>query len=477
MSDSSSTRAPGEPNLTQPSTIPQKAFQALQGQHMKAFAGIPGPAPSVPLGNAQDFINRLPWEVCAQYAEQYGGMVLIWMLASPTIVLTEPELIWQVMEGDFDNYYKASPGKQFIPLLSGASEFITNGETWKANRAADPAHHAISPRGYEFDIGAIRESISRRARAAIEATRGAPMDDVVPAIIRLTFDVLSIEIVGQELGDTIFNTYWHLAKVGNTRLQAPVSPPFSLATRVALKRWRSRFKALIQEARRDPGAGRSILHATLQAGTRLDDASLAAQLGNFFFGGMTSIASCVIHTLYLLTQHPDMRERVLAEVRARDARPEARGSAAFEAGPELKRAVLESLRLLPPVPIYSRSTVPTREVSLGGHVLPPDTSILITCWPLHRSARHWEEPLRFDPDRWQGRTLEENPLGSGYFFPFGRGRRACAAGAVGLLNIELILESLLATCRPEVGAQQEHEGRFFFGTMFPKGMRARFHPI
>lgn len=475
MSDSSRFKL--DPNHSSAWALSQRAFRSLVGRRAKEFAGIPGPTPSFPMGNARDFIGRNAWEVCAEYSERYGGMAVIWLLGSPSIVLTAPELIWQVLEGDFDNYYKTTPRKQFLPILTDASEFIANGADWKEKRAADPSGGAIRPQGYEFDAGAVREAITRRVRAYAGTGRGEALDDAVPAIMRLAFDALSLQSVGRLLEDELFETFRTLLEVGNTRLNSPVYLPFGLTGARAQERWQSRFKVLVQEARQSPGTGNSILHATLRAGTPLDESALAAQIGNVFFGGMTSITSGVIHTLYLLTKHPDERERVVAELRELDARQPGARPEALESCQAFKRAVLESLRVLPPVPIYSRRTLPDRQVTLGGHVLPPDTNILMTCWPLHRSPQRWKAPERFEPDRWQGSTLEENPLGSGYFFPFGRGRRACTGGALGLVTIEWILASLLVACRPEVGAHQEYQGRFFFGTMLPKGMTARFHPV
>ncbi|ATB36881.1 hypothetical protein CYFUS_002296 [Cystobacter fuscus] len=444
---------------------------------MKAFAGIPGPAPSLPLGNAQDFIGRLPWEVCARYAERHGGMLVVWLLGAPTIILTDPELIWQVLEGDFDSYYKTSPRKQFLPIITDASEFIANGAEWKKKRETDPAHNAIGPRGYEIDAHAVREALTQKVRALVEATRGEPLEDVVPVIARLAFDALSIQAVGRLLEDEIFDTFQTLTKVGTDRINLPVPLPFALAGARARERWQARFESLVREIRQSPGAGRSVLHATLRVGTQLDERALATQIGNIYFGGMTSITSSVIHTLYLLTRHPDVRARVVAEVRELATRELDPALEVFESYPEFNRVVLESLRVLPPVPIYSRCSSPDRQVSLGGHVLPPNTDLLLTCWPLHRSARHWKDPERFEPDRWKGNTLAENPLGSGYFFPFGRGRRACAGSALGLLNIKMLLVSLLTASLPEVGAHQEYRGKLFFGAMHPKGMRVRFLPM
>ena len=42
---------------------------------------------------------------------------------------------------------------------------------------------------------------------------------------------------------------------------------------------------------------------------------------------------------------------------------------------------------------------------------------------LQRSADHWKNPQKFDPDRWADGGVAANPIGSDYFFPFGRGPR------------------------------------------------------
>jgi cytochrome P450 len=465
--------------MSESTTLSQKGFRALFGQRMAAFAGIPGPTPALPAGNALELLRRPIWEVLAEYGQRYGELCVIWVLGSPTIVVSSPELIWQVLEGDFDDYYKKSPRKELLPLITDAAELIANGEEWAARRASDPAavltHDPQQLRA--LDAGAIRQALGQRIQSYVEQTRHAPLGDVMRLFMHLAFELLSVEVVGRVLGQEMFEAYMTMARVGDRRLKSPVSPPFALTPGAdARARWQSTFESLVREGRQSQDGVGGFLRAALRMGGALDDRTLATQLGNIFLGGLAPLASGILNTLYLLTQHPDVGERVSTEARAADARLSAEGILVADEYPELERAVLESLRLLAPVPIYSRRSLATKAVSLGGHVLPPDTNIYVSCWGLHRSAKHWEDPERYDPGRWLNGVKEANPPGSGYFFPFGRGRRACAGGTLGLLNIKLMVALLLAACRPEVGAGQTYESSLFFGALFPKGMKARLLP-
>lgn len=461
-----------------PMTLSQKGFRALFGKQMAAFEGLPGPTPSLPAGNALELLRRPIWEVLAKYGERYGELSVMWLLGSPTLVVSSPELIWQVLEGDFANYYKKSPRKELLPLITDAAELIANGEAWATRRASDPVLLAHDPQQLRaLDAGAIRQAIGQRMRSYVEETRHAPFSDVMPRVMRVAFDVLAIQAVGRVLGQELFEAYMTLAQVGHDRLMSPVTLPFALTPGAAARSlWQSTFESLVQEGKRSPDRVGGILRAALRAGSPVDERTLATRIGNIFLGGLAPFTSGVISTLSLLTQHPDVGERVSAEARVADARLAGEGIQVLDEYPELDRAVLEALRLLAPVPIYSRRTLATKEVTLGGHVLPPDTNIYISCWGLHRSATHWENPERYDPSRWLNGVKEANPMGSGYFFPFGRGRRACASGPLGLLNIKWVVASILATCRPELGAGQTYAPTLFFGALFPQAMKARFLP-
>ena len=73
--------------------ISEEAFDALFRACIAPYADLPGPLPSFPLGNAGAFLHRSPDLVCAEWAAQYGGAALIWLAASPGLLVSDPDLI------------------------------------------------------------------------------------------------------------------------------------------------------------------------------------------------------------------------------------------------------------------------------------------------------------------------------------------------------------------------------------------------
>ena len=83
---------------------------------MNTFAGIPGPPPTFPFGNALAFMggNKKPWEVCADWGREYGGMTLVWLLGQPAIVLNDPQLIGEVLETNWQAFTKTPPTMRLL---------------------------------------------------------------------------------------------------------------------------------------------------------------------------------------------------------------------------------------------------------------------------------------------------------------------------------------------------------------------------
>ena len=67
---------------------------------------------------------------------------------------------------------------------------------------------------------------------------------------------------------------------------------------------------------------------------------------------------------------------------------------------------------------------------------------------MHRSRRYWEDPLRFDPDRF----LPDRAAGRPRFvyFPFGGGQRQCIGQGLATIEIPLILAAVLQAFRFDI---------------------------
>jgi cytochrome P450 len=144
-------------------------------------------------------------------------------------------------------------------------------------------------------------------------------------------------------------------------------------------------------------------------------------------------------TLHLLAMNPGEQEKLREEVRSvlGDGEP---GVEMLDRLPRARWVLSESMRLLPPAWTLGRQN--RREVRLGGYTLPPRCTILIPQWTLHRDARFWPEPLRFNPDRWR------NPVHPRFaYIPFSTGPRNCIGESFAWLEMLMALSLLIRAYR------------------------------
>ena len=158
-------------------------------------------------------------------------------------------------------------------------------------------------------------------------------------------------------------------------------------------------------------------------------------------------------TLYLLTQHPEIEQRLLREIQAHPNRP-----FEFADVPHLtytQMVLKESMRFLPPAwTLFCRQVV--EEVELSGYRLRPGSWVFVFPYLLHRNQRLFEDPMRFDPQRFAPENEKQIPQ-YGYI-PFGAGPRVCIGNAFAMMQMPLILANLLRRRRLQL-ADSQHQVR------------------
>jgi cytochrome P450 len=153
------------------------------------------------------------------------------------------------------------------------------------------------------------------------------------------------------------------------------------------------------------------------------DAMPASQMRDevmtIFLAGHDTTAATLTWVWLLLAEHPGVRARMHAELddRLGDADPTA------DDIPRLTwtAAVIdEALRLFPPIGRIGRR--PLGEVALHDVTLPADSTVFISPFVIHRDPRWYQDPERFDPERW---VAEVSARPRFAWIPFGAGPRSC----------------------------------------------------
>jgi cytochrome P450 len=203
-------------------------------------------------------------------------------------------------------------------------------------------------------------------------------------------------------------------------------------------------------ARRRAGEQRDDLLGTLLAaqdedGANMSDRQLRDEAVTLFLAGHETTALLLAHTLYLLSKHPAIERRLLAEIDEvlGGRRPTA---ADVKTLPYTDRVLKEVMRLYPPAWTTGREAAESFE--LRGYTIPQGAQILLSQWVVHRDPRWFPNPEGFDPDRWEPERAAGLPKFA--YFPFGGGPRVCIGNHFAMTEATLILAMVLQRFRLEL---------------------------
>ena len=102
-----------------------------------------------------------------------------------------------------------------------------------------------------------------------------------------------------------------------------------------------------------------------------------------------------------------------------------------------RSAYMETLRMLPPVYIFSREQKTSK---CPFHAVLPKKRVLISIAAVHKMEEYWSDPEEFKPERFsKGMTC----IKKGSFIPFGMGHRACPGSSIALKIAPKIIQKLL----------------------------------
>jgi cytochrome P450 len=181
----------------------------------------------------------------------------------------------------------------------------------------------------------------------------------------------------------------------------------------------------------------ALLKAQDEDGSHMTDAQLKDEVTTLFVAGHETTAVALFHTWYMLTQHPAVERKLHDELDAvLGGRPPT--LADYERLPYTRMVFQEVLRLYPSVWALSREAI--ADYQIGPYFVPKGSSIAFFPYMLHRNPRYFDQPEKFDPDRWRPEAGEGRPRYA--YIPFGGGARSCIGESFAWLEGVLTLAML-----------------------------------
>jgi cytochrome P450 len=399
-----------------------------------------------PLGHALEF-GRDPLALL-QRAREHGDVVRVRFGPFHVYLLNSPDAIRQAL---LSQARKLEKGLNFgrAKRLIGTGLVMSEGESHRRQRRLmQPAFHRAEIARY---LGTMRDVAVPRI-SAWPAGGTLAFDREMRSI---TLTVLTRTLLSSDIGSEAVDEIERLLRVLLSELLArgitANVPGLSwVPTRsnrrfgAASRRLRTMLTDIIDQYR-VTGTDRDDLISILmrasddETGTGMTSRQLRDEATTLVIAGSETTGNTIAWACYLLARHPQVQERLQAEVDQVLAGADA-SYETLSALPYTRAVITEALRLYSPVWILPRRAV--ADVELGGHLLRAKSRIMFSPYALNRDARLHRDPDRFDPGRWATDYTRTDMRAS--FFPFGQGIRNCIGEGFAWTESLLMLSAIAA---------------------------------
>ena len=403
----------------------------------------PGPKGNLLLGVMPEF-NRDTLGFIRR-CQDYGDVVRTRFFYLPAYFLYNPDDIEYVLSTNSRNFIKSrSLRSNFFRRLVGNGLVTSEGEFWRRQRRlAQPAFHRQR-------ISAYGNVMVDYAQRIISSWRADEVRDIHRDMMCLTLEIVvqtlfnadvsgDADRIGRVLSQMVkpFASQATLKWILDNRLPTPTHRRFHKAARQI-----DELVYRIISERRESGCDQGDLLSMLLAahdedGSQMTDQQLRDEVMTLFLAGHETTALTLSWAWYLLALDSDVEKKFHAELEEVLA-----GKPPTVADlPRLKYTEMiakESMRLYPPAYGVGREAI--AECEIGGYRVRPKTQVFMFQWAIHRDPRFFDEPERFNPDRWTEEFISRLPKYA--YFPFGGGPRQCIGNYFAMMEVVLLLATI-----------------------------------
>ncbi|MFT6564945.1 MAG: cytochrome P450 [Actinomycetes bacterium] len=417
-------------------------------------------------------IRRNPAAFLEQIWSQFGDVVQFPIPRPAVYLLSSPTDVRSVLVDSVSTQSKRTLQYDNLAILTGDGLLTADDPPWREHR------RVVQPAFHTEELDAVCAHTAQATQVFLDRW------DQLPVGSAIDIDEAMMEISLQVVASSLFGSDWRQAAGGLTkatitaldevvaRARNPLAPPLWVPTgrNRALRRAKAALDAavdsLIANYRAEPravvspevaGPGESATPQKneesgtprflelLVTGMRRPDGSLDRQavrdeLVTFLVAGHETVASALTWAWYLLAENPNVAADLHKEVAALS--PGTRWNMTTISSLPLTRAVVdETLRLYPPAWVLTRTSTVDRE--LGGVHVPAGSLLIMSPWILGRHPDAWQDPDRFDPQRFMGATSRNSRNRLGYL-PFGTGPRMCIGREFALAEAVVVLAMVSA---------------------------------
>ena len=408
----------------------------------------PGPKGLPIVGNIFQ-LRRDPLSFVREIQQTYGRMATVQFSKQQVVMFLRPEHVRYLLVEKPRNFVKYDLGN--LRFLLGDGLLTSDGDFHRQQRRlVQPAFHKHRVEGYADTMVHLTEEMLEQWQPGSEVDISREMQQltlriILKALFNLDSPTQSASL-GRAITTVITNSIRNLGSVRRLRLDLPFT---RYGRMMAGKRELDTFAYdLIKQRRADGRDVGDVLSMLLQAqdeGNAMTDKQIHDQVFTFIAAGHETVHNTMSWTFYLLSQHPHVLEKLLAELHTvlQGRSPSVDDLPNL---PYLDWVINESWRVYPPAWILIRRAVDAFD--LDGYHFPAGTIAVLSQWVLHHLPDIWGDPDVFRPERWDPASGQQVPQWA--YFPFGGGPLICIGMPFAELETRLLLATILQHYTPRL---------------------------
>jgi len=400
----------------------------------------------LPLVGSLPKLLKDPFNYVVKTREELGDIYWLNLGMSKVIILNNPNHAQYVLRDNARNFRKGGPMWDAVRSLIGNGLVVSEGDFWlRQRRMMQPHFHRRRLAGLTgLMVSAIQEALDIWE----QQTQSGKDFDLASGFNKVTMKVIVKTLFGtglsqkemDKVGDSMsFVLDYIISAMVTDNLPSWMPVPGRKKYQECMAVIDEVIYRIISEVRAENEGDNHLLAMLIntvdaETGDGMTDEQLRNEVTTLFLAGYETTSIALTWAFDYLNQNPEMLEKLQAEVdEVLDGR-----TPVFEDLPNLtytRMVFEETMRLRPPS--YWLPRVVVEDDEIDGYHIPAGTNVVSLNYMYHRHPDHWDNPEKFDPERFS----KENSAGRNKFafLPFGAGQRKCIGMDFAMMEGPLVL--------------------------------------